>query len=63
MSVMKGIAHAVITMYQSGTSIDEIQKMLDRMDYNQSKAEILAVVNNLSQQQVAQTTRQGEDDA
>ena len=56
MSAMKGIAHAVITMYQSGTSIDEIQKMLDRMDFNQSKAEILAIVNSISQQQVTQNT-------
>jgi hypothetical protein len=37
--------------------------MLDRMDFNQSKQEILAIVNSITQQQVAQSvlqTNEGE---
>lgn len=56
MSAMKGMAHAIISMYQMGNSINEIQKMLDAYEFNQSKADILRIVNNISQQQVAQNT-------
>ena len=64
MSSMKGIASAVITMHKLGKSTDEIQAMLDNAEYRDAKSEVLSMVstyiNSITQQQVAQTTRQGE---
>ena len=64
MSSMKGIAGAVITMHKLGRSEDEIQAMLDNAEYRDAKREVLSMVstyiNSITQQQVAQTTRQGE---
>jgi len=62
---MKGIASAVITMHKLGKSVDEIQAMLDNAEYRDAKQEVLSMVSNflssITQQQVAQSTRQGEE--
>jgi len=64
MSSMKGIASAVITMHKLGKSTDEIQAMLDNAEFRDAKSEVLDLVINfltsITQQQVAQNTRQGE---
>jgi len=64
---MKGVAQAVITMHKLGKSVDEIQAMLDASEYRDAKREVLNMVstyiNDITQQQVAQTTRQGENNA
>jgi len=64
MSSMKGIAGAVITMHKLGRSVDEIQAMLDNAEFRDAKSEVLDLVINflssITQQQVAQSTRQGE---
>jgi hypothetical protein len=61
---MKGIAGAVITMHKLGRSVDEIQAMLDNAEFRDAKSEVLDLVINflssITQQQVAQSTRQGE---
>jgi len=61
---MKGIASAVITMHKLGKSTDEIQAMLDASEYRDAKQEVLSMVssyiNSITQQQVAQSIRQGE---
>ena len=65
MSSMKGIASAVITMHKLGKSTDEIQAMLDNAEYRDAKREVLSMVstyiNSITQQQLAQSTRQGEE--
>jgi len=64
MSSMKGIASVVITMHKLGKSVDEIQAMLDDAEFRDAKSEVLDLVINylssITQQQVAQSTRQGE---
>ena len=64
MSSMKGIASVVITMHKLGRSVDEIQAMLDDAEFRDAKSEVLDLVINflssITQQQVAQSTRQGE---
>ena len=64
MSSMKGIASAVITMHKLGKSTDEIQAMLDNAEYRDAKSAVLDMVstyiNSITQQQVAQSIRQGE---
>jgi hypothetical protein len=64
MSSMKGIASVVITMHKLGRSVDEIQAMLDNAEFRDAKSEVLDLVINflssITQQQVAQSTRQGE---
>ena len=64
MSSMKGIASVVITMHKLGKSVDEIQAMLDDAEFRDAKSEVLDLVikylSSITQQQVAQTTRQGE---
>ena len=64
MSSMKGIASVVITMHKLGKPVDEIQAMLDNAEYRDAKREVLNMVstyiNSITQQQVAQSTRQGE---
>jgi hypothetical protein len=64
MSSMKGIAGVVITMHKLGRSVDEIQAMLDDAEFRDAKSEVLDLVINflssITQQQVAQSTRQGE---
>jgi alkyl hydroperoxide reductase subunit AhpC len=66
MSSMKGIASAIITMHKLGRSADEIQAMLDASEYRDAKREVLNMVStyidSITQQQVAQAIRQGEDD-
>ena len=61
---MKGIASVVITMHKLGKSVDEIQAMLDDAEFRDAKSEVLDLVINylssITQQQVAQSTRQGE---
>jgi hypothetical protein len=61
---MKGIASVVITMHKLGKSVDEIQAMLDDAEFRDAKSEVLDLVikylSSITQQQVAQTTRQGE---
>ena len=64
MSSMKGIASVVITMHKLGKSVDEIQAMLDDAEFRDAKSEVLDLVikylSSITQQQVAQSTRQGE---
>ena len=65
MSSMKGLASAIITMHKLGKSVDEIQAMLDASEYRDAKREVLSMVstyiNNITQQQLAQSIRQGEE--
>jgi len=65
MSSVKGMASAIITMQKLGKSVDEIQAMLDASEYRDAKREVLSMVstyiNNITQQQVAQAIRQGEE--
>jgi hypothetical protein len=64
MGSMKGIASVVITMHKLGKPVDEIQAMLDNAEYRDAKREVLSMVStyisSITQQQVAQSTRQGE---
>jgi hypothetical protein len=61
---MKGIAYWVITMHKLGKPADEIQAMLDNAEFRDAKSEVLSMVmnyiNSITQQQVAQSIRQGE---
>jgi hypothetical protein len=65
MSSMKGIAYWVITMHKLGTPVDVIQTMLDNADIRDSKQAVanlvVGFINGITQQQVAQSTRQGEE--
>jgi hypothetical protein len=64
MSSVKGMASAIITMHKLGKSVDEIQAMLDASEYRDAKREVLSMVstyiNSITQQQLAQSIRQGE---
>ena len=61
---MKGIAYWVITMHKMGTPTEDIQALLDNADFRESKLVVLNMVstyiNSITQQQVAQTSLQGE---